>query len=320
MRTLTKLFIGLLLAGSSFAQIAPPQGTPPGPPQGTGPAAAPRTARVPAGVKAAPDLVFSSPNGHDLKLDLFLPETPQGKLPVVVWIFSGGFMNNNQKQQEGAAAWLAQHGYAGAAIDYRLSGEAVYPAQIEDCKAAVRWLRANADKYGLDARHIGVWGGSSGGNLAAMLGTSGGVKALEGAGGNPAESSTVQAVVDFFGPTDFLQMDAHALPGAMKHDPPDSPESKLVGGPIQGNKDKVERANPVTYVSKDDPPFFIVHGEQDLLVPVNQSELLYEALKKAGVGVTFYKIAGAGHGTPEFNSAMIGAAVLAFFDQTLKVK
>ena len=126
-------------------------------------------------------------------------------------------------------------------------------------------------------------------------------------------------MVDFFGPTDFLQMDAHALPGArLKHDPPASPESRLIGGAIQENAGKVGRANPIRYVTKGAPPFLIVHGEQDPLVPCHQSELLYEALKQARSDVTFYKIAGAGHGSPEFNTDMMRAAVQAFFDKHLK--
>jgi acetyl esterase/lipase len=210
-------------------------------------------------------------------------------------------------------------GYAVASINYRLSQHTAFPAQINDCKAAIRWLRANAKTYNLDPERIGVWGASAGGHLAALMGTSGGVEDLEGKGGDADQSSRVQAVVDFFGPTDFLQMDAHAVPGArLKHDSPDSPESRLIGGAIQENVEKVGRANPIKYVTKDAPPFLIVHGEQDPLVPCHQSELLYEALKQARCDVTFYKIAGAGHGSAEFNTDMVRAAVQAFFDKHLK--
>jgi acetyl esterase/lipase len=211
---------------------------------------------------------------------------------------------------------LVTRGYAVASINHRFSQHAAFPAQIEDCKAAVRWLRANAKAHNLDPDRIGVWGASSGGHLVALLGTSGGVKELEGSGENSDQSSRVQAVVDFFGPTDFLQMDAHAVPGAfLKHDPADSPESKLIGGAIQENTEKAGRANPVRYVTKESPPFLIVHGENDPLVPIHQSQLLYDALKQAKVDVTFYRIAGAGHGSPEFNTAMMQAAVHAFFDR-----
>jgi acetyl esterase/lipase len=144
---------------------------------------------------------------------------------------------------------------------------------------------------------------------------------LEGQGGNAEQSSRVQAVVDFFGPTDFLQMDAHAVSGAtMKHDPANSPESRLIGGAIQENVDKVKRANPISYVTKDAPPFFIAHGEQDPLVPWHQSELLYAALKKAEVEVSFQKIPGAGHGGREFGTDKMQAAIRVFFEKHLKTK
>jgi acetyl esterase/lipase len=180
-------------------------------------------------------------------------------------------------------------------------------------------LRANAKTYNLDPGRIGVWGASAGGHLVALLGTSGGVEDRESKGGNADQSSRVQAVVDFFGPTDFLQMDAHAVPGSrLKHDTPSSPESRLIGGAIQENVEKVGHANPIQFVTEDAPPFLIVHGEQDPLVPCHQSELLYEALKRARSDVTFYKIAGAGHGSPEFSTDMMRAAVQAFFDRHLK--
>ena len=139
-------------------------------------------------------------------------------------------------------------GYAVASIGYRLSGDAIWPAQIEDCKAAVRWLRANARTYGIDPDRFAAWGASAGGHLAAMLGTAGGVKEFE-VGENLNVSSRVQAVVDYFGPTDFLQMDAHRLADGQVHDPADSPESQLIGGALQQNKDKAARADPITYVT-----------------------------------------------------------------------
>ena len=180
-------------------------------------------------------------------------------------------------------------------INYRLSQHAVFPAQIEDVKAAVRWLRANAETYRLDPNRFAAWGSSAGGHLVAMLGTTGDVAEFE-VGENLKVSSQVQAVVDYFGPTDFLQMDAQSLPDGLVHDAPDSPESQLVGGPIQEHKDRVTRANPITYVSKDDCPFLIIHGDQDKLVPYQQSVLLKDALEEAGVRVTFYRVAGGSHG------------------------
>jgi acetyl esterase/lipase len=299
---LTRLLPALaILAAAAIAQ----------PPRGPAP--------VPTSVTVERNLVYAQASGRDLQLDIYRPEQSQGALPVVMWVYGGAFrMGSKDDGQTGLATWLAQHGYAVVAFNYRLSPVAQFPAQIQDCKAAVRWVRANSAKYALDPARIAAFGQSAGGHLSAMLGTSGGVGDLEGDLGNPKESSRVQAVVDFFGPTDFLQMDAKALPGGMKHDPADSPESQLVGGAIQQNKDKVARANPITYVSPDDPPFLILHGEQDPLVPVNQSELLFAALTSARVPVTFHKIAGAGHGGPQFTTPPVRAMVLAFLDQHLK--
>jgi acetyl esterase/lipase len=211
-------------------------------------------------------------------------------------------------------AYLAD-GYAVASLNYRLSQHAPFPAQIEDCKAAVRWLRANAATYGLDPSRFASWGASAGGHLAAMLGTTGEVKVFD-VGENLGQSGRVQAVVDYFGPTDFLQMDAHRLPNGQIHDPADSPESQLIGGPIQQNKDKTTRANPVSYVTSDDPPFLIVHGDSDPLVPHHQSELLAAALEKAGVPVTLYTVKGGGHGG--FKDPAVPAMTKEFLAKHLK--
>ena len=272
-----------------------------------------------SGISIDRDLEFANVSGKSLKLNLYRPKNNSRAVPVVVLIYGGAWMARNQAMMVSRATWLADNGFAAAVIDHRLSSEALFPAQIHDCKASVRWLRANADRYGLDANHIGVWGDSSGGHLASLLGTADHVALLEGNSGNTNQSSWVQAVVDFFGPTDLLQMQAHALPSSwLDHNAADSPESLLVGGPIQENREKAEEADPIKYVTRNAPPFFIVHGEQDPLVPCHQSELLFEALKKAKADVTFYKIAGAGHGGVVFESEMMRAAVLAFFNEHLK--
>jgi acetyl esterase/lipase len=159
----------------------------------------------------------------------------------------------------------------------------------------VRWLRAHAARFELDPDRFLAWGPSAGGHLVTMLGTAGHMTEFD-VGKYLHASSTVQAVVDYFGPTDFLQMDSQRLADGQIHDTPDSPESELIGGPIQENKEKVARANPITYVTADAPPFLIVHGDQDPLVPYQQSVLLAQALQKAGIEVTFYTVEGAGHG------------------------
>jgi acetyl esterase/lipase len=258
-------------------------------------------------------------NGHERqRLDLYLPENAAGPLPVIVWIHGGAWLAGS-KDFAGEVVDFVEKGYAVASIGYRLSQHAQFPAQIEDCKAAIRWLRANADKYGLDGDHIGVGGPSAGGHLAALVGTTGDVQELEGDGGHADQSSRVQAVVDFFGPSDFSQMSAHSEKGSpLNHDAPDSPEARLIGGPVQENPEKVQRANPIHYLTKDDPPFLIVHGDRDSIVPCHQSELLDEALKQEGIEVTFHKLAGAGHGGPQFNSDRVKSAMESFFEKHLK--
>jgi acetyl esterase/lipase len=249
-----------------------------------------------------------------LKLDLYLPVEADAPYPVILWIHGGGWRGGS-KERCGARD-LTNRGFAVASINYRLSQEATFPAQIHDCKAAVRWLRANAKKYRLNPDKIGAWGASAGAHLAALLGTAGDVKDLEGDLGNPGVSSRVQAVCDWFGPTDFLQMNAHMRPGAgLDHDAEDSPESLLIGGAIQHNKEKVARANPITYVSRDDPPFLIMHGDRDAVVPSHQSEILHEALKKAGVDSTYHVVRGAGHG---FGGPENMRKVEEFFNRHLK--
>ena len=248
---------------------------------------------LPAGVKVLRDIPYVE-GGHERnRLDLYLPEKAEGPLPLIVWIHGGAWLAGSK---DGCPAVpLAAKGYAVASINYRLSQHAVFPAQIEDCKAAIRWLRANAAKYHLDPDHIGVWGASAGGHLVALLGTTGGVKELEGKGGNLDQSSRVQCVVDWFGPADLLTMGG-------RHDKPGSPVARLIGGPVQENKEKARRASPLTYVSKDAAPFLIMHGDQDNVVPLAQSESLAAALKKAGVEVTLVVVQGNGHGGPGFNS------------------
>jgi acetyl esterase/lipase len=254
------------------------------------------------------------PGGHERqKLDLYLPKEadPSGKRPLIVWIHGGAWLGGSKDRPP--ALRFVDKGYAVASINYRLSQHAIFPAQIEDCKTAIRWLRVNAGKHGYDPNRIGVWGASAGGHLVALLGTTGDVKEFD-AGPNAGVESRVQAVCDFFGPTDFTKMSS--FPSTMRHDAADSPESKLIGGPIQENKEKVQRASPIAYVTKDDPPFLIVHGDKDPLVPHNQSEIFYEALKKAGVETTLYTVQGGGHGG--FKDPQVDVLVAQFFDKYLR--
>lgn len=265
-----------------------------------------------AGVRTLKDIAYV-PEGHARqKLDLYLPAAePNAPLPLIVWVHGGAWQAGSK---EGCpAVGFVEKGYAVASINYRLSRHAIFPAQIQDCQAAIRWLRAHADEYRIDPNRFGVWGGSAGGHLVALLGTAGNVEAFD-VGSHAGVSSRVQAVCDFFGPTDFAKMSSFWT--TMDHDAADSPESRLIGGPVQERPELVRRANPITYVTKDDPPFLIVHGDKDPLVPHNQSEMLYDALKKAGVEVTFYTVRGGGHGG--FKDPQVETLVDQFFAKHLR--
>ena len=268
--------------------------------------------KAPEGVTVHRDIAYVTGGHERQKLDLYIPDEGEN-LPLIIWIHGGAWLGGD-KERYGPMEYL-KSGYAGASLNYRLSQHAIFPAQIEDVKAAVRWIRANAETYRIDPNRFAAWGSSAGGHLVAMLGTTGDVMEFE-VGENLEVSSRVQAVVDYFGPTDFLQMDSHRLPDGLVHDAPDSPESKLVGGPIQEHKDRVARANPITYVSKDDSPFLIIHGDMDSLVPYHQSVLLNDALKEAGVPVTFYKVEGGGHGW--FRDPKVPELTRAFLEKHLK--
>lgn len=255
------------------------------------------------------------------KLDLYLPTAGDGPFPVVVMVHGGGFMFGDKADGAGLTGvdQLLEAGYAVASINYRLSGEAIWPAQINDAKAAVRFLRANAAQYNLDPEHVGAWGASAGGNLVAMLGATCDVADLEGAElGNADQSSCVQAVVDWFGPIDFLAMDAQfagtACPAT--HDAADSPESMLVGAPIQTVPEIVATTNPMNYVDAADAPFLIQHGSADCNIPPVQGKNLADAL---GVDkATYTLIDGAGHGGSQFETPENLQVVLDFLNQHLK--
>ena len=259
------------------------------------------------------------------KLDIYLPSSGSGPFPVIVAIHGGAFLMGDKADGQ-LSPMLAglDRGYAVVSVNYRLSNEAKFPAQVNDVKAAIRFLRANAGTYNLDPDKIAAWGGSAGGYLAAMLGTSGGVADLEDMSqGNPDHSSAVQAVVDWFGPISFLQMDPQFTAsgvGPANHNASDSPESKLLGSALTAVPELVAQADPTTYITSDDPPFLIQHGTADGNVPTEQSVNFAEALTEVlGAGnVTLGLLEGAAHAGPEFTTAENVALVLDWLDSHLK--
>ena len=272
--------------------------------------------RGPAGLRekltVETDVTYGKAGGVDLKLDVIRPKAERAEpRPCIVWIHGGGWQNGNKNSGLGRLGALVASGdYVGVSVGYRLTDVASWPAQIEDCKAAIRYVRANAKQLGVDPEKIGVWGSSAGGHLVSLLGTSGDVKELEGSNGTPNVSSRVACVVDYCGPSDFL------LNGldSPRMNQPGQPVYKLLGGPLKENEAKAKQASPVTHVSKDDPPFLIVHGTDDRTVALPQAERLYKAQKDAGVDTTLVKIVGGGHG---IGGPEIGQRVEAFFARHL---
>jgi acetyl esterase/lipase len=257
--------------------------------------------RVLTGLDYAP---ADPPDSRGHRLDLYLPDG-DGPWPVLIACGGSAFLDDGGSYYAAELApWFTGAGFAVAGVCSRSSGQARFPAQVHDVKAAIRWLRAHAGEHGLDPDRFAIMGDSSGGWTAAMAGLAG--DHLEGCVGETSGSSRVQAVVDLYGPTDFLQMDAQMLPGACAtfnelmgltdcHDDPGSPESRLMGFPIQSRPHEVGAANPCTHVSTDAPPFFLAHGQLDALVPHGQSELLFGALAAVGAEATFFSVPGIGH-------------------------
>jgi acetyl esterase/lipase len=259
------------------------------------------------------DIPYAEVNGKKLLLDLYLPEGID-KPPLVVFIHGGSWRAGSRK--DCLLTWAVAKGYALASIDYRLSQEAVFPAQIFDCKGAVRWLRAHATEYGYDASRIAVSGASAGGYLAALLGTSGGEASLEGdVGGNATESSRAQAIVDFYGPTDFI-LRAEEQPKFT--DEPGGSVYGLLGHGVKTDPEGAKLASPAFHVTADDPPLLAIHGTKDPQVLPNQSERLCAAYRGLKLENALRPVEGAGHGGPEFVLPDVQEVIANFLDRHLK--
>ena len=241
-----------------------------------------------SGYVAHRDLVYGHVDGLDLTLDLYLPRDPIRSVPIILYIHGGGWRALDKGWCPYPMRFLDLE-YAVASINYRLVPQAAFPAQLHDCKAAVRWLRAHADEYGLWGDRIGAWGDSAGGHLAAMLGVTGDRPEIEGDSGTPGVSSAVQAVCDWFGPADLA-----SIAGEMAEDP-ESFVAQFIGGPLSQNLKSARAASPVSYASADAAPFLIMHGDVDRQVPLSQSVALYEALWQTGADVRLHVVHGGAH-------------------------
>jgi len=261
-----------------------------------------------------PDLIFAKTPETDLFVDVFVPKEVKNP-PLVLYIHGGGWKTGDRKTP--FVRSLAAQGFAVASIEYRFSTQAKFPAQIFDCKGAVRWLRANAGKFGYDAGRIAAVGESAGGQLAVLLGTSAGVTELEGnVGGNLDQSSKVQAVVDYFGVTDFLlrvrtQPDKTEIPGSVAYD--------LFGGRVSQNERLARLASGVEFISKDDPPLLAIHGDADTVVLPDQSERIVLAYRKQGLEAKFIIVPGGVHAGERYYASKLSRSVFRFLTNRLQV-
>jgi len=275
----------------------------------------------PAGIKMEKDIAYIEGGDEAQKLDIYVPETPSDKpLPLIVHIHGGGWRAGSKFPCPMTAMVLK--GYAVASVEYRFSQKAIFPAQIQDCQAAIRWLRAHAKQYNFDTNRLGAAGGSAGGHLSALVGTSGGKKAFPAIGSHLDQSDRVQAVIDIYGPADFSTVvqqaaDDKNVKNIFAFNTPSDPYSSLIGTKLD-DKPKADAVSPVHYVSKDSPPFLILHGTHDTLVPYAQSVQLEAALKAQNVPVWLQTLPGSGHGGPAFGKPAVIQLMQAFFDKHLK--
>jgi len=268
--------------------------------------------QIPPGVRYEKDIEFGKGGDTTLHLDIARPDAATKPLPCVVFIHGGGWRGGNFKAHVPQILDFANRGYVSATVQYRLVPAGRWPAQIEDVKCAVRYLRANADRYGIDKDRLGAIGFSAGAHLSMLLGTMDKQDGLEGSGGNEGISSKVQAVVAYFGPTDLSQKDFPANVNAMIYD--------FLGGLPVERPEAFKAASPVNYVDKTDAPLLIFHGTMDALVPYNQAFLMTDALTKAGVPGRIEMLLGANHGWGGAELTRTFAASVAFFDEQLKHK
>ncbi len=267
---------------------------------------------LPESVQVMRDIEYSAPDGYSLKLDVLQPKQTQHPSPVIVFVHGGGWKNGSKKSGEKHAAWLVEEGFAVVSIDYRLTDVAEWPAQIDDCYEAVRWVRRNAEKHNFDGDRIAAWGTSAGGHLVALMGT-------RNYPGKEDVSSKVQAVCDWFGPSELMTMPPNNVGnGRTAEDVANSNGAKLLGAPVREVPEKAKDASGLDNVSTDDCPFLIMHGSEDPGVPLSQSEKLHRKLLDAGVESKLHIVKWAGHGGKLFQTPEARQTVLTFLTKQLK--
>jgi acetyl esterase/lipase len=258
------------------------------------------------------DVVYGTGGGEELKLNIGRPKELSGPTPCIVFIHGGGWAAGNKSGHDVQVRELAKKGYVAATVGYRFAPKHVFPAQVEDVKCAVRFLRANAEKYQIDKDRIGAVGFSAGAHLSMMLGTMDKGDGCEGEGGNPDQPSKVNAVVAWFGPTDLTTPDWPNQSGRLI--------VQFCGGTKEEKLDVYKQASPLTYVNTGDAPTLLIQGTKDALVPWTQATYMADALTKAGVYGRVDLIFGAGHGWGGEEMKRTADETVAFFDQFLKAK
>lgn len=260
------------------------------------------------------DLLYVN-NGHESqKLDLYISRGREAA-PLIVYLHGGAWRAGSRKNPPNL--FLLHEGFSIASVDYRLAPQHVFPIQLRDCKAAVRWLRANAKRLGINAERIGVWGESAGGHLASLLGTSGDVPNFESVGEYRHVSSRVNAVVDWYGPVDLVKLAEYRLSAKIVRNEEELSINGLLGGSISENADRAVEANPIAHITVDASPFLIIHGGADAVVPLAQSEILYRALRQAGIEAKLLIVDGGAHGGAVFNSPAIRETIVRFYRKHL---
>ncbi|MGI9473450.1 MAG: prolyl oligopeptidase family serine peptidase [Rubripirellula sp.] len=273
-----------------------------------------------AGLSACPgeeprvvrEIEYASPGGEPLRLDLYLPSDATVSMPCVVFVHGGGWKGGDKKSAKKNAAWLTEYGFAVASINYRLTDVAQWPAQIDDCYAAVRWVRENGPEYGIATERVGAWGTSAGGHLVALMGT-------RNYPGEEDVSSRVQAVCDWFGPSELMSMPPNNVgQGRTAEDVAKSNGAKLLGTTVRDVPELARDASAIDHVSNESAQFLIMHGDSDPGVPLTQSTSLHAKLIRAGVPSQLKVIPDAGHGGPLFQTPDAKRTVLQFFQRSLE--
>ena len=257
-----------------------------------------------------PDIEYAHPDNQFLKLNLARPKDASGPLPAVVCIHGGGFRAGDRKGWDGRCKQLAERGYVAVTVEYRLAPKSQFPAAVQDCKAAVRWLRLNADKYHVDPDRIGVAGDSAGGHLAQFLGVTGDVHDFDG-DQNPGPESRVACVVNFYGPSDITKTYGKSVDAA-------EVLPLFLGGDVRHERTRHVLASPLYWVTPDAAPTLLIHGTEDKYVNYEQAQWIYERLREAEVDVQFLTLQGAGHGFKGEDAAKAEAAMFEWFDKHLK--